>query len=92
MRNEADVNGEHYNIFIEIDKNGDEKITKEELQAWFKEQGADLPDGVGDRGQGRRWSISFDEFGGHRAFVEDDIDPNEMDHETMNFKFMIYIK
>ena len=85
MRNEADVNGEQPNIFIEIDKNGDEKITKEELQAWFKEQGADLPDGLWEtEDKDEDGVISFDEFGGPKGLPmeEDDIDPNEMDHEA----------
>lgn len=82
---EAAQNGEHANIFIEIDVDGDQKITKEELEAWFKVQGAEVPDGLWEtEDKDEDGVISFDEFGGPKGvpMEEEDIDPDGMDHEA----------
>jgi FK506-binding protein 14 len=83
---EAEANGDHVNIFVEIDKDGDQKITKEELSAWFEEQGAELPDGLWEtEDKDEDGVISFEEFGGPKGepMEDDHVDPEaeEMDHE-----------
>ena len=65
---EAAKDGEYQNIFIEIDKNQDQKITKEELAAWFKEQDAEVPDGLWEtEDKDEDGVISFEEFGGPKG-------------------------
>lgn len=63
------------NVFAEIDKNQDNQITQEEMQAWFSEQGAEIPEGLWETedkdGDG---VVTFEEFGGPKGVPMDEED------------------
>lgn len=61
---------EEPNIFKAVDADGDHKLTKEEITAWFKkEQGQDkLPDGLWDsEDKDKNGHVSWDEFSGPKG-------------------------
>lgn len=74
------------NVFIEIDKDKSNDITREEMQAWFAEQGAEVPEGLWETedkdGDG---IITFEEFGGPKGIPQDQEDESlpEEEHEAI---------
>ena len=57
------------NLFKEIDTDGDKKITKEEVEAFFQEKhGASTPDGLWENeDKDKDGFISWEEFGGPKG-------------------------
>jgi len=56
------------NIFKQIDANGDGKLTKEEVEAWFGNQGRPMPDELWDNeDKDKDGFISWDEFSGPKG-------------------------
>ena len=74
------------NVFAEMDKDNSNTITPEEMQAWFAEQSAEIPEGLWETedkdGDG---IITFDEFGGPKGLpqdIEDESMPEE-EHQAI---------
>jgi FK506-binding protein 14 len=56
------------NVFGDLDLNGDGKLSKEELEAFFKEQGRPVPQGIwDDEDKDKDGAISWDEFSGPKG-------------------------
>ena len=67
------------NVFAEIDANGDNELTPEEMQAWFSAQGAEVPEGLWEtEDKNNDGIVTFEEFGGPKGIpMEDEPMPEE---------------
>jgi len=63
------------NLFATIDADKDDKLTAEEVGAWFKkEQGGDMPEGLMDQeDKDKNGHISWDEFSGPKGPARDEL-------------------